>query len=320
MINTKEFRLAFSTKKGDEKMNKKTTMIIASIAIGVVTLTTTAFASITTTTGYDAYKSADKNAATAKSVTANVTASVKDNGSLLVGMDSSVKLNRDNSTMSETAAITTAGNSVKTLSAYMQDGKLITKTSDSNVYNEIASGDRMHRDEKWNDKSESDTRINQAEKIVDALLGNITDNFKLDNNSDGTKDVTFNLSDAQVPAVVNAVLSVAAVNVDNQGRIMHKESPLGIDFKNMIPELTDNIKVTNVSSNAKIDANNDITNQTVNVTITGNDVKGNAHVITIAANVDLSKYNSTTPDKVNLTGKQVKVIEHKGFEGHGNHQ
>jgi hypothetical protein len=100
---------------------------------------------------------------------------------------------------------------------------------------------------------------------------------------------------------------------------MHKESPLGIDFKNMIPELTDNIKVTNVSSNAKIDANNDITSQAVNVTITGDDAKGNAHVITIAANVDLSKYNSTTPDKVNLTGKQVKVIEHKGFEGHGNH-
>ena len=292
-------------------MNKKMTAIGLSIAVGVTMLATSAFAAVSSTSVYDTYKSAIKNITTVKSVTATVAATVKDNENIVVSFNSNMKNNRDNKSMSQSTTIA-AGSEKKITSTYLQDGKKITKNSDSDIYNVIAMSTGRRQMEDIKISNPNDPKVKGIENIVDALVGNIQSFVKLDNETSGTKDVSLSLSNEQVPAVVNAALSMFEQNRlnPNENR-MHKLSDSKINFEDKLPKLTDNIKVSNIKLNAKINKDNFIENQIVTITVTGNDVNGASHIVVLSVDAAFTNYNSTTPDTIDLKDKQVKNIAPK---------
>ncbi|UUZ95625.1 hypothetical protein LJK87_14985 [Paenibacillus sp. P25] len=60
-----------------------------------------------------------------------------------------------------------------------------------------------------------------------------------------------------------------------------------------------------------MDASNHIVEQDAVLTLTGKDASGTAHEVVIDAKLGLSGFDSTTPDQVDLTGKQVQTIDMK---------
>ena len=72
-------------------MKKKLIVTALSVTVGVVLLVSTAFASMSASSGYDTYKSSIKNMVTVKSFTGNVQISLKDNGKDLATINSKVK-------------------------------------------------------------------------------------------------------------------------------------------------------------------------------------------------------------------------------------
>jgi hypothetical protein len=297
-------------KTGGIVMNKKIVALATSLVLGGTMLVTTAFASANEVSGYDAYKSALMNMQNIKSLTGKADISVKDNGNSLIAADTLVKVNRDNNAMSSSIDLK-AASTEKSVSVFKQEDKTITKTSDSDVYNVVQLN--KSNDTKNLSKQEekiSPERLQSLTNIVDALVGNMKSYFTLGNNANGSKTVSVKLSESQVLPVANAVASAV---MRDRSSFDVKENKLGSNLKVNVPKLESDIRVTNLDVTADINKDNIIDNQVINVTLVGKDASGALHTITTAINMNISDLNNTTPDTVNLTGKQTKIVTHQDF-------
>lgn len=306
-------------------MNKKLAITGLSIALGSVMLITTAFAGSTTTSGYEAYKSAIKNTITTRNFTENAVITASDNGKVLAAVNNTAKLGGDKQTMSQSTTVK-IGDQTNTFETYRQDGKMISKTSGSDVYNVMTFGQRKDSNGKEGDEKQLDSsKIKDGEMLVDALVGNLQNYVTLDSKADGTKDISVQLSDSQIPTLANTAASIFVKNAVNKENKMGNEKGISSVEKSLIadmPKLVDGIRINSVNLKAEINKDNYIVNQVADISISGKDANGADHTITVDINMNMSDFNSTTPDKIDLTGKQTQTVTpHKGeFRHQGEEQ
>jgi hypothetical protein len=292
-------------------VKKKLLLFGTGFTLGSALLVTSAFAGIGDAPGYDAYKTAIKSTLSAQSLTENVNVTVEDNGAQLLSVKTVAKTDKAHRAASADVEIQggSAGGSVQ---MYRQDGQQIVKTSGSDVYNvygKAGKKDQGHRekaDGAWN---------TEMENVADALVGNLKNYVTLHPQADGTKQIVFQLNGSQIPSVAKALSSIfikQAVNNDHANKIQN--SPFGTELQQVrasLPKLTQDIQIQEADLNATVDSQNRITDQKVKVTLSGKDDQGTNHQVVISADIALSGFNSTTPDKVDLTGKQVKTVENQ---------
>lgn len=283
-------------------MNKKLIMMTTSLAVGGILLFGTALANASQLSGYETYKQSILSIKDLKNGTAIIKASVYDNGSDLLDVSSNVKINLNANTLSEATTIK-SGSTTQTSSIYRQDGKTIQKSSDSDVY---TVRENMHKNNNELKKTESPELTKAVETLVDTLVGNMQNDVVVTENNDGTKKVAINIKENEVTPLINAATSVVAVSSTNPA--FHNEKLGKFDLKSIFPQLVSDVKIKSIDVNGDINKDNVIKDQIAKVVISGSDAQGKNHEITININVDLSNINSTTPDTVDLTGKQVKTI------------
>jgi hypothetical protein len=298
-------------------MNKKMAVMGISAAVGAAMLVTTAYAGVSSSSGYDQYKTAFNNVKQAKSLTADVTVSLTDSGTQLADVTANTKMNLQAKTMSSTTTVK-AGNQNQSTTMYTQNGTRIVKSSDSDVY-KVFSPSGNHQ-EKPEDPTKEE-KLTGVENVVDALTQNIQNNITTTSVADGSSNVELKLTSDQLPQVVNALASLAVQNGLNR-MDHHKQSQdqVASSIQSALPKLTSNIKVANVDVTANISKENMIHQQTAVVEITGQDANGNAHDIVINVKAELSNYNSTTPETIDLTGKKVQKVQLNAFREQDNQQ
>jgi hypothetical protein len=303
-------------------MDKKFKAIVGAIAIGALMLCATAYAAIGSPSGYDIYKAAVKNTLTVKSMALATEVSVEDNGIVLIDAKSDTKINKAEQSMSNIMTVTT-GNQSKTNEIYNFGGKTIMKNSDSDIYNVRESSPRPgHQETAW--QAADASRIQEVENVADALATYVQNYVNISPlDGDGSQVVLFQMLDSQVPPVVNAAASLAIRNMGrekaNWGGEQENQKAFGLEanLQDKIPELVANIKVSNIEVKAVINSDNMIQEQTESFTIAGTDAAGKAHELSVSVTTVFSGYNNTVPDKVDLTGKQVKAMsnERMGMKG-----
>jgi hypothetical protein len=295
-------------------MNKKLMITVLCISIGVVMLVTTAFASMSQATGYDTYKTAVENMMNVKSLTGNIQASLTDNGKELAKIDSKVKADSNSEKKISSSTEIKTGTQTDGFDLYLQNGKAIFKGENNDIYNVMESG----KDNKFvNSESESRSpeAIKAGEMIVDALVGNLKNYFTTTEKADGVKQVKVQLSDSQIPTLVNALISLGVKNSDmKEAKIHNNILPFGQDLSVKLPKLTEDVRIDNINFTADISKENLIENQIIDLTIAGKDAEGTSHTIKLNLNIGLSDLNSTKPDSVDLTGKTVKTIDKAEFD------
>ncbi|MBZ9686112.1 hypothetical protein G9F72_007170 [Clostridium estertheticum] len=284
-------------------MNKKIIAIAMSLVVSGGVLMGTAYAKAGELSGYENYKLAIANTANLKNETADIKLSVKDNGASLVDVTSNVKVNSANNAMSQATTVKSSKGS-ETFTTASQAGKSISKSSTSEVYN--VREENNHKNFNKKDEKMNPQMIKSMETVMDILVGNMKNNVGVTVNADGTKKVDIKLSETQIVPLVNAITSLAFTKNNNEP--MRIEKAGNLDVKNMLPQLASDIKVISVNVTGDINKDNVINNQVANIVLSGVDAKGTTHQVTISADLNLSKINSTTPDTINLTGKQVKTI------------
>lgn len=296
-------------------MKKKWILLGSAVGISSIVMVTTGFSALASTSGYDAYKSALKNTKTIQNVAVQAAASLQDNGNVLANASGNFKLSLDSETASGTAKVTANGTD-QMLSFYKQSNQTVLKSDASDVYFVNQEMEKRHK----NEKKVNETEIpQQVETVIDALVGNLKDFVAVDTKADGSKDISVQLTNAQIPTVVNALAPIAlkeATNDEHDGEKAAKgtdanELPFNEDFlKNAAPQLTQDIKIENVSIKATVNAANYISHQEADLTVLGKDDSGAAHQVTLHLQADLSDYNNTTPDTIDLTGKTVQTVKH----------
>jgi len=289
-------------------MNKKW-MTVAALGVGAALLVSSGLTASAGTSGYEAYKSALKEMKDLKSAEGTVVATLSDNGSELVSATSTFKSDHETRTMSTGVKLASSGQEMS-FDIYSQSGMKIVKAGDSDVYHVRETG-------KWKPEEKDDRRFfdsEDMENVVDALLGNLSAQVTLEETSEG-REVALNLKGSQIPAVVNMVGSMA-VKRASEAPLNEHHAKLGtlnpvekLGLENKLPKLTQDVTVEAVQVTATISDDNRITNQTAKLTVTGKDGDGQAHQLTLNVQAALSGFDSTTPEKVDLTGKKTETLE-----------
>lgn len=294
------------------RMRKKWLTAGVGFGIGAVMLLVSGFSAMANTSGYDVYKAALKNTRAAESITSNLGLTITDNGTMVISGQANIKLDHKSKTMNMTATIDD-GTQSHSFNSYSQDGKVIFKRGDHEVYRIMEQNAP-----KWQHKGDMQNPSRAAEQIIDSLMGNIRELATVERESDGFKQAELHLTGSQIPTVVNAVASLItskAAGSDgwnhdwNHGENSSNSSNWLSDLNVNIPKLTDNIKVEKINLDARINSDQVLEQQTAEINITGTDDAGKTHAIAIHLQIDFSGFNQTTPERVDLTGKPTMEIQ-----------
>jgi hypothetical protein len=305
-------------------MKKKWLMLGSAVGISSIVMVTTGFSALASTSGYDTYKSALKNTKTVQNVTVQAAAALQDNGNVLANAAGNFKVSLGTKTASGSADVSANGIQ-QSLSFFKQANQTVLKSSANDIYYVKQEGTQKHK----NEKELTDGQIpQQVETVVDALVGNLKDYVNVNTKADGSKEISVQLDNAQLPTAVNAIAPIAikeATKQENDGESKDDNKANELPFqkdvlKNAAPQLTQDIKIEKVSIKATVNASNYIEHQEADLTVSGKDANGAAHQVTVHLQADLSGFNSTTPDTIDLTGKTVQAMKqgHEGKQQNGN--
>ncbi|MFK7694384.1 hypothetical protein [Paenibacillus sp. HJGM_3] len=291
-------------------MKKKWLVLGSAIGVSSVVMIATGFSALAGSSGYEAYKSALKTTKSAQSATVQAAGSLRDNGNVLVQASGSFKVAKDEAASGQ-AEVSANGTPQSIRFAKQAEGTVV-KSSASDVYYVHPDNQDHPFKHKGHDGADMSQ---QAETVIDALVGNLKNYVTVDTQSDGSKDIAVQLDNAQIPAVINAIAPIAikhAAQADH--RAMHQNDQADIPFnhdalKDAAPQLSQDIKIEKVAVKAHINADNYIEHQEADITVSGKDDQGTAHQVTLHVQADLSNFNKTTPDTIDLAGQQVQTIQ-----------
>lgn len=270
-----------------------------SFCLGAVMLATTAFADITSKTGYDQFKNSIKYTAESlskglNSYTMDVSMTMKDNDKLLMSEIAVEKYEQGKHSSENTS--TSANRKEQKNFSYRDTQTGIWYSPDNDTY-QVTEYTSPRKANTFDNPFEEE-RAKDVEKIFDAMVGNLKDYVVVEDKPDGSKVLSGSLSEAQIPALVNAVSSFA-FKQEFSGRSMRSEdAPL--------PTMVNDIFIKNVTGKANISKEGLIESVLASGVLTGKDKDGNPHDVTVEMLFRLRDVNKTVVTKPDLTGKKVE--------------
>lgn len=143
----------------------------------------------------------------------------------------------------------------------------------------------------------------EFEKIVDALVGNLKDAVQAEERPDGSRVYSGSLSEAQVPALINAVSS-----------FLLKQTLLNQSRSDQLPDIQSDISIRKVTGRAVENEAGLLESLTGEVMLAGKDAEGAQHDISLSVVFKLTDMGSTQVNKPELTDTEVEKVEYvSGF-------
>jgi hypothetical protein len=293
---------------------------------GVIMLATglTAFAG---TSGYEDYKAALKNTAeNMQSITVQADAILKDNGSVLSQAQGSLKANLANEAVSGAVKISGSQGS-HVLSLYSQPDGQVWKSDASDIYYVKQDIKDKKDQESGTEPKEAVWLSSQEETIMDALIGNLKNEFTSTTDKDGAKHISLQLDNAQIPAVMQALAPVLFKNLSEEkdhesskDTAVDSKDPEDLIQQNLFDfqaiDMTNGVQIQSIRLNADITPANALQHQQLDLTFVGQDEQGASHTLAASLDVQLSAFNATTTESIDLTGKQVQQVKEDHEHGH----
>lgn len=280
------------------KSSKKTKMII-SLALGTIMFTTTAIAQVVTKSGYDQLKDSVKYTAElcttqAKSYTTDLSVVIKNNGVVVMSESAIDKVDVTN--QAKESISTNLEGAAKRENYYYSDSKgYISKNSDQDVY--YVSEYPSPREVVVPTNPFKEKEASDVEKIADALVGNLKDAVVVTENADGTKTLSGSLSESQIPALINAIVS------------LQTKSEFGYRNNNdsIMPKITKDVFVKEVKGNMVTTKDGLIQSVLGSGVVSGKDENGKEYNLTMEILIKVTNINSTKVSRPSLTGKKVET-------------
>lgn len=285
------------------KMRKKTAMII-SFGLGTVMFVTTAFAEVSSKSGYEQLKDAFKYTSESCSsklpnYTLDISFVVKDNGNVIASEESLNKYDVSKYAMESNSTRVDVSN-VKTESYYYNDKEESINQNTGNGSEDIYYVNQHNSTTKaelfanpFKEKQAAD-----VEKIADALIGNLKDYVVVTQNTDGSKELSGSLTEAQIPALVNAVTSFQFKNsFARNGNLQGKA---------ITSKITEDIFVKEVKGNMVLNKDGLIQSILGSGVISGKDEQGTEHTVTFELLGKVLNVGATIVNKPDLSGKKVQ--------------
>ena len=307
------------------KLRKKTAMVV-SFAVGSLMFATTAFAEVASKSGYeqlkDAFKYTSESFSTKlSSYTIDISFVMKDNDTI-VSSNSQLQKYDVTKGAKENTSTSIDGTNIKTENYnYSDKNSNITHNSAQDTYY-VYEFTSPQEAQLFTDPFKS----NQAadlEKIADALIGNLKDYVVVSPNPDGSKELSGSLSKAQIPVLINALVSLQFKNSYNMPygattRLVaapNSNDKLGV-INEAIPTITKDVFVKEVKGKLIMNKDGLIESILGTGVLSGIDKYDKVHKLSFEILVKLTNINSTIVNKPDLSGKTVeKTIQDNMKDG-----
>jgi hypothetical protein len=136
-----------------------------------------------------------------------------------------------------------------------------------------------------------------AEKITDAVLGNLKGYVVVVQKDDGSKEFSCSLDETQIPALFNALASFG---------FKQMTSGINQDDKLGMPKMVSDIYIKGAQGKVLTDNQGIIVNASASGTLSGKDKDGVEHNTVFEALLNFKDVNSTIVAKPDLTGQKVQ--------------
>jgi hypothetical protein len=284
------------------KIRKKTAMLL-SFAVGTTMFATTALAEVSSKSGYVQLKDAvkyttDSLSEKLSSYTMDVSYVLKSNDKVIVSNNIFNKYDVTKGAR-ENKSVTVQGARKTETYFYADKNGHISYNTENDTYYVQEYGNQ--REEKLFIDPFKQKEAADIERIIDALIGNLKDYVIVSQNADGSKVLSGSLSEAQIPALVNAVTSFQFKNSFGG----YRAARLGVE-NNMMPVLVEDIFVKEVKGKMTVDKDGLIQSFLGTGVLQGKDEKGKEHNVTFELLGKITDVNTTSVRKPDLTGKKVE--------------
>lgn len=317
--------------------NKKVRVGIVALA-AVTVFTATAFASASTYNngGYEAFKEIIKSSQETKHLSSNSfngTFQISDNGKVIAEMTGDIKENLESKEANGNAQIKLMGKEQDL--AFFKSGEtsyLVDETNDK-YYQLINMNQDTEEKHKAINREEGmgEQHIGKTEEaFLDYLMGDLKSQFELTQNADGTKSITVDLNENEIPVPMNLLFGMAVENKDDcrnsdsengmnsaKKELMMEKLPFIKEFSELekdMPELKQDVKLTGLFLKFNVDENNQIKSFDVKACTTGKDANGTAHEVSILGSLSINDMESTTIETFITDGKNIEIIDAEDFE------
>lgn len=304
-------------------MKKRLPLIIALVAaVSLFSITAVAFTS--NNTGYEVLKDALQSAKHFDNGTFDVQVEVTDNDQVILGANIIGKADHANKNASGQFVLQANG-LAKTADFYQQDDTTFFVDQDNDLYYQINNTQEKERAHmKGYQHNEKFEMTASQEAFIDYLAGDLKNQIGLVENANGTKTVSLNLDKKDIPLALNLMVSAAASSNERNNRDfqdqheqMIQDLPFFEGLENLekeLPELKEDVKVTGIVVTLTLDAENQMVAYDLSITVEGKEVNGTAHTMTVKSTGNISEVGQTVVDQIDVTGKDVKIIDSKKME------
>ena len=311
--------------------NKKLKLGILVMA-AVTLFTATAFAAGTGNEGYETLKQIMKDSRgkdTLTSASVDGTFRISDNGKIITELNGRVKDNHEGNESSGNVQISLNGKK-QDISFFQTDKEVYLSDETNTKYYKLVNveHDTYRKNMKY-DKEEytGNHEMGAAEEnLLDYLAGDLKSQLELTRNADGSKTITMDLDQNEIPMPLNLLTAVAVGNkgmdsgrndrteIDQaQKQLLIEKLPFLKDYldvdKNLLPALKENVKLTALVVKVNVDQANQIKSFEASIRITGNDAGGVYHDVSLQGSAAVSDMNKTSVDKFSTEGKNVELID-----------
>lgn len=258
------------------------------------------------------YESALRQTKEAKSMTATAELSLADNGTKLFTLNGVAKIDH-NKHVGSVEGTYSDQNGENSFQTFLQNDQVVVKKGDSDVYRVMDKMDRRHKSETDSDDPDN-RRGKMMHEAFNTLFGDVGKAATVENLADGGKRTSLELTEDQIPLFVKAA---GPIVYDKIAEHSQKESTASEDHHPSVklPRIEEDFQVDQVKLNAVINAKNQIEQQTAEVQLSGTDASGKEHKLQLSLNIRLSDLDQTTPNQVDLTGKQVEKVSREDRKG-----
>ncbi|QRG66759.1 hypothetical protein [Brevibacillus choshinensis] len=283
-------------------MKKKWWVLGTSLGLGAVLLWGAGLPVQADDSGVAVYQSAMKQMKAESSLTAHVKLDLIDNGKPLFTMSSVAKVDREKQEASVSGSWEDlVGDQTEDFQVFREDGKVIFKKAESDTFS-------VFEQKGWGKKrfegvsGEPPVIVEQVRNI---MLGNIREHTAVETMPDGSKQVSLQVAEQELPAFANKAATMFFTKMAEHAQ----DAASGKHLPASLPQLQQDIRVERLKLNATIDRNNRIERQSAEIHVAGSDAAGKEHQLTLKLDVTLSDLSQTQVEHVDLTGKKVEHVE-----------
>lgn len=290
------------------KLGKKAMTALA-FAVGACLFVSTAFADMAMGTGYDRLKASMKQTAAQMeegldNYTVEMLAEWKVDDETMM-LTSTVKKYDTVQKAAEDVTVTKQyGGETITSWSYFDPQVSIFKGDDDKYFVTERSGQSSDEAYTFRNPFEEDW-VEDFEKIVDALVGNLKEYVQVEENAAGERIYSGSLTQLQVPALLNAVGSFYMKQLMNDQRIYGNADKW--------PEFKKDIYIRKVTGSAVEDEKGLLKSLQGEIVFSGKDGRDVTHDVTLNLVFRLTDVGKTKVVKPDLEGKNVEVSIANGF-------